>query len=93
MRIVWADSARADFERAIAFIAARSPSGAKRIGARILRAVSLLEDFPEIAQASAHHRRLRQMPVASTPYLIIYRVHADRVEIRAIVHGKQKRRK
>ncbi|HYD87367.1 MAG TPA: type II toxin-antitoxin system RelE/ParE family toxin [Vitreimonas sp.] len=93
MEVVWAESARREFDAAIAFINAESPSGARRIGERILAAVALLEHFPEIAPASPRHRNLRQLAAPRTPYLVIYRVHANRVEIRAIVHAKQRRRK
>jgi toxin ParE1/3/4 len=92
MRVEWADSARLDFDRAIAFLEEQSPSAARRVGDRILNVVSLLESFPELAPRS-RHRGLRQMVVPSTPYLVIYRVHEDRVEIRAVVHAKQRRRK
>lgn len=92
MRIAWADSARRDFENAIAFLQERSPAGARRIGERILDVVSLLERFPEIAPLS-RHRGLRQLVVPRTPYLVIYRVEKDRVEIRAIIHAKQRRRR
>lgn len=92
MRIVWADSARRDFDTAIAYFDERSPAAANRIGDRILSAIGLLEDFPEIAPAS-QHRGLRQLVVLTTPYLVIYRIHAGQVEIRAVVHAKQKRRR
>lgn len=92
MRVEWADSALLDFDRATAFLKEKSPSAARRIGDRILNAVSLLEAFPELAPRS-RHRGLRQMVVPRTPYLVIYRMHQDRVEIRAVVHAKQRRRK
>ncbi len=92
MLVVWADSARADFDRAIAFLEQQSPAAADRIGKRILDVVSLLEEFPELAPRSKH-RGLRQLTVTQTPYLVIYRVEADRVEIRAVVHAKQRRRR
>lgn len=92
MQIVWADSARLEFDTAIAFLNTQSRSGAKRVGERILAAVSLLEHFPELAPAS-QHRGLRQLVVPRTPYLVVYRIQSGRVEIRALVHAKQKRRK
>lgn len=92
MKIVWGDGARRDFEAAIAYLHSESPTGAKRVGERILAAVSLLEEFPELAPASAKHRQLRQLVVSRTPYLAIYRVHDAQVEIRAVVHAKQRRR-
>ncbi|MBS0384102.1 MAG: type II toxin-antitoxin system RelE/ParE family toxin [Proteobacteria bacterium] len=92
MRIVWADSARRDFDNAISFLEERSRAGADRIGERILRVIALLEEFPRLAPAS-RHRGLRQLVVPRTPYIVIYRVEAGQVEIRAVVHARQKRRK
>jgi toxin ParE1/3/4 len=92
MRVVWADSARLDFEKAMAFLKQHSPAGARRVGERILEAVGLLEQLPELAAAS-RHRGLRQLVVTRTPFLVIYRVHEDSVEVRAVVHAKQRRRK
>lgn len=93
MKIVWGDAAQRDFDAAIAFIKKESPAGAERVGERILAAVSLLEEFPELAPASRKHRQLRQFSVTRTPYLVIYRVHESHIEIRAVVHAKQRRRK
>lgn len=92
MRVVWGDGARHDFDRAIAYLGKESPAGAIRVGERILQAIGLLEQFPEMAPPS-RHRGLRQLVVARTPYLVVYRIEAGRVEIRAIVHARQRRRK
>lgn len=92
MRIEWADSARADFDKAIAYMMDRSPKGARRVGEAILQSISLLERFPQLAPKSKH-RGLRQLSVPRTPYVVVYRPHEDRVEVRAVIHGKQKRRK
>ncbi len=93
MEIIWGDGARRDFNAAVDFIRAESPKNAVRVGERILAAVSLLQSFPEIAPASRKHRDLRQLIVPRTPYLVIYGIHADHVEIRAVVHAAQRRRK
>jgi plasmid stabilization system protein ParE len=93
MEIIWGDGARRDFDSAIAYIKAESPSGAKRVGERIIATSALLKDFPEMAPASAKHRELRQFAVSRTSYLVIYRIHAGHIEIRAVVHAKQRRRK
>ena len=92
MQVIWEDEAQRDFDAAIAFLEERSPSSARRIGARILEAVALLESFPQIAPPS-RHRGLRQLAVSRTPYLVIYRVEAGAVEIRAVIHVMQKQRK
>jgi len=93
MRIVWGEGARRDFDSAIAYLRKQSPAGADRVGERILAAIALLEHFPELAPPSQLHRQLRQLAVARTPYLVIYRVGTEHVEVRAIVHAKQRRRK
>ena len=66
MRIVWGKGARRDFERAMAYLRAESPAGADRAGERILRAIQLLEHFPELAPPS-EHRALRQLFVSRRP--------------------------
>src|SRR5690606_416207 len=93
MDIVWAESARRDFDNAIAFIEAESPAAAEKVSPRILAAVTLLERFAEITPASRTHHLLRQMVVPRTPYLVIYRIQSRRIEIRAVIHAKQRRRK
>lgn len=93
MAVVWGDGARRDFDSAIAFLRRESPAGADRVGERILAAVALLEHFPEMAPPSPRHRHLRQLVVPRTPYLVIYRVNAEHIEIRAVVHARQRRRK
>lgn len=93
MEIIWGDGARRDLDAAIDFIRAESPKGARRVGERILAAVSLLRDFPELAPASTKHRDLRQLVVPRTPYLVIYRIHAGHIEIRAVIHAMRRRRK
>ncbi len=92
MRVVWGEAAEREFDAAILFIGSQSPTSAVRVGERILAAVSLLERFPELAPPS-RHRGLRQLVVPRTPYLVIYRIHDNRIEIRAVVHAKQRRRK
>jgi plasmid stabilization system protein ParE len=92
MKIVWGERARLEFESAVAHLQTQSPSAAKRVGEQILAAIGMLERFPELAPTSKH-RGLRQLVASRTPYLVIYRIHADRVEIRAVIHAKQRRRR
>lgn len=92
MNIFWAEEAQKDFDQAIAYLQERSRNAADRLGERILKSVAQLERFPEIAPRS-RHRGLRQLVVPKTPYLIVYRIEWDVVEIQAVIHSSQKRRK
>jgi len=92
MRVQWSESAARDFTAAMGYLRAKSPSGARRVGERIMAAARLLEQFPEMAPVS-RHRSLRQLAVPKTPYLMIYSVGEDVVEIRAVIHASQRRRR
>jgi toxin ParE1/3/4 len=51
-----------------------------------------LAQFPELGGMS-RHRGLRQLVVPKTPYIVVYRVVVDTVEVRAVIHASRKRRR
>lgn len=68
----------------------RSPRGATRIGARIRKRVDDLAHFPEMGTAS-DKAGLRQLYVAKAPYILIYRIRDDEVQIITILHTSRRR--
>ena len=92
MKVLWPRRARAEFNAAIDYLQQHSPAGARRIAEDIERSVLLVETFPHIAPAS-RHKGLRQKTVPSTPYIIVYRIKSDQIEIRAVIHTGQRRRR
>lgn len=74
----------------MAYIEKRSPNGASRVARRILKRVEDLSVFAE--QGVPVGRDTRRLDVGQTPYLVFYRIKADRVIVIGIVHGRRKRR-
>lgn len=91
MKVRFLKRAIRDLNRIEAYIRAESPSGAKRIGARLRKRAQDLAQFPFQGTQSVRHD-LYQLYVTRTPYILIYRVRDDEVQILTIVHASQRRR-
>ena len=89
--VVWLDSAVADLDRILDFIEQESPQGALAMALAIRRgADALLSDYPA-AGRTGRRRGTRELVIASTPFIVVYRVRARgaQVEILRVLHGKQ----
>lgn len=91
MRVRFTARALRDLNRINAYILSESPSGAARIGARIRKRANDLAQFP-FQGTKSQRQDLFQLYVSQTPYMLIYRVRADEVQIVTIVHTSQRRR-
>lgn len=89
MIVVWRRQAREEFEAAIDYIFKDSPAGARKVRERILTAVSLLEMWPELGRPG--RAGLRELVVAKTKYVVLYRYAPDRVTVVRVLHGMRKR--
>lgn len=67
-----------------------SPRGASRIGARLKKRAEDLAQFPEQGTES-EKAGIRQVYVAQTPYILIYRIKGDEVQIITILHTSNRR--
>ncbi|MGY3452759.1 type II toxin-antitoxin system RelE/ParE family toxin [Bradyrhizobium sp. USDA 4353] len=82
LKLRFTTRAARELEVVLDYIAAHSPSGARRVQTRIKSALDVLAYYPK-AGAQSNHPRLRRLVVNPYPYLIYYEVSADEV----IVHG------
>jgi len=92
MRIVWLSFAQRD----LASIAdyhetAASKAIAHRVIQRIVRSASSLIDNPYLGRPSESVDGVHELQVAKLPYLLPYRVVADRIEILRVFHESQDR--
>ena len=85
--VVWAESAQQALDEILSDIAARSPAGAAQVLRGALEAAESLSTLadrgrivPEIGEST-----LRELFVFQ--YRLLYRVHDNRVVIRAFLHG------
>jgi toxin ParE1/3/4 len=72
------------------YIARDKPEAAERLAMRIVVMVEALRNHPYLGRAGAEPG-IRELVIASTPYIILYRVQGERVVISAIWHGAQRR--
>ena len=89
MKIVWTARAIRHLGALRAYIARDSESNAVAVARRILESVSLLAEQPSLGRPG----RLpgtRELVVPQTPYIIPYRVRNERLELLAVLHGRQK---
>jgi len=90
MRIRWTDPATRDLTHICDYILEHdAPAAARRVALTIYESVSSLARFP-------HRGRLgrrpdtRELVLPRLPFLAIYRVREDVIEIVRILHGAQK---
>jgi toxin ParE1/3/4 len=89
MQIRWSTAASQDLFRIIEYIRRENPPAAEPVANTIYEDVGSLRSFPY----RGRKRRLegtRELPVQSLPFLIMYRVLLDRVEIAGAIHGAQR---
>ena len=83
-RIVWTDEAIGHLEAIITYVSAFNPAAAVRLGERLIALADGLAEFPDRGRDAGEGRR--EMTIV-WPYVVRYRVEADRVLILRIRHG------
>lgn len=86
-RVIWTESARRALDEVIAYIAQESSDGAVRVLTSALdtaASLSTLADRGRVVREIGEST-LRELLVYD--YRLLYRVHEDRVVIRAFLHG------
>jgi toxin ParE1/3/4 len=90
MRIVWRARARADILAIVAYIARDSQKAAFETHDQIVRMVGLLSLWPELGR-KGRKADLRELVIAHTPYIVIYRRTKRQVTILRVFHAAQNR--
>jgi toxin ParE1/3/4 len=88
--IRWSLEAADDLERIAAFIAGDKPLAAQDTINRIYARIEELATFPNRGRIGLAPGS-RELPLAPLPYVVVYRVHRDAIEISRIWHGAQSR--
>jgi len=84
----WTRPALADLVEAQNYIARDNPTAAGAVAQRVWDAAKGLCDKPDIGR-QGHVQGTREWPVSQTPYMIVYRVKNDAVEILRVWHGRR----
>lgn len=90
MKLRWTNLALQDFEQAHDYIMQEDPVSAKRIAQRILDATRRLQQFSRIGRVG-EDEDTRELLVQKTPYLLVYSINGDVVELLRVWHTSQDR--
>lgn len=89
MLVRWSPEAADDLERIALHIKQDSPETARRVALKLFEGVGRLRDFPESARAG-RVEGTRELVYPGLPFLAVYRIRGDAVEILRILHGRQR---
>ena len=90
VEIVWSALARSRLREIRAFVALDKPEAAERLATRIVAMVEALRNRPRLGRVGADPG-IRELVIGSTPYIVLYRVHGERITISTIWHAAQRR--
>ena len=88
MRIRWTPEAANDLEQIARHILRDNPSAARSVVRTVTEGIERLTQFPNLGR-SGQVPNTRELVFSSLPYLAIYRVKGEAVEILRIYHGAQ----
>jgi plasmid stabilization system protein ParE len=66
-----------------------NPEAGRRVARTIYDECGLLKDFPNLGRASRRMAGRRELTFAPLPYIVVYQVKPDAIEISRIFHGAQ----
>jgi toxin ParE1/3/4 len=89
MQVRWSIPAAEDLEHICDWIERDNPEAARRVARTIYDECGRLKDFPNIGRASRRMAGRRELILAPLPYIVVYQVKPDAVEISRIFHGAQ----
>jgi toxin ParE1/3/4 len=89
MEIRWSPAAAQDLFRIIEYIRKENVPAAQRVGRAIYESVGSLNSFP-LRGRVGRVKGTRELAVPSLPFLVIYRVRQEALEIAGIIHGAQR---
>jgi toxin ParE1/3/4 len=88
VKVRWLPVAAESRRRQIDYIGWRNPRAALDAGDRIRATIRLLSQHPAIGR-SGRRDGTRELVVARTPFLLVYRVESDVITILRLFHGAQ----
>jgi toxin ParE1/3/4 len=90
MKLLWLSPALSELDRVYEYISQENPKAAKHVFTRIRESTEKLKQFAESGRVG-HVPGTRELLVTGLPYLVVYRVIGDTVEILRVLHTSQDR--
>ena len=89
MTLTWTRTALQDLKHLHDYIADDNPDAARRMVSRIREAASRLRRNPHMGR-SGRVPETRELVIAGTLYIVVYRIEGQQVQIVAVLHGAQR---
>ena len=89
MKIEWSPEAAADFAQIVDYIHKQNPVAADRIAHTMYDSATSLESFPHRGRRG-RVGDTRELVLVPLPYIGVYRVKRNVVEIARVLHGSQR---
>lgn len=86
--LVWVRRAITDRDEQMDYIAQDNPRAAIEQGDRMAHQVSQLVQHPELGRAG-RKQSTRELVISRTPFIVIYRIKGQRIELLRVLHGAQ----
>jgi toxin ParE1/3/4 len=89
MIVRWSPEAAADFAAIVEYIRRQNPSAAERVANKIYDGVASLPSVPRKGRPG-RTKGTRELVFSPLPYIAVYRVKDEVVEIARVLHGSQR---
>ena len=89
LEVRFTEIALSDLESTFDYISTENPKAAREIIAQILEGLEQLKKFPESGR-SGRRKGTRELVISNLPYVIIYRLNKNALEILTFLHTKRK---
>lgn len=88
MQLVWSLDAIQDLVHIRAYIADNNPAAAQKVAKRIEQVADTLSKLPNIGK-QGRVAGTREFAIDRTPYIAIYRIRGEQLEILRVLHGRR----
>jgi toxin ParE1/3/4 len=89
MQVRWSKEAADDLCRIVQYIRQENPSTALRIAKIIFQSIHSLQRFPNRGRMG-RVESTRELPLPPLPFVVVYRIIEQSVEIARVLHGAQR---
>jgi toxin ParE1/3/4 len=86
--VIWTPNARRNLEEQLEYVADDNHTAADRLSVEVEQQTDILADYPEIGRPG-RVSGTREIVINRTPYVAVYRIRKDLIEIVRLLHGAQ----
>lgn len=86
--LMWLQRAIQDRDAQLDYIAQDNPMAAVSQGDRIAEQIEILQQHPQMGRPG-RKQGTRELVISRTPFIVVYRVKAKRIELLRVLHGAQ----